>query len=140
MWRGSKVMEGLVGLLARTMGRGHNVGTVSEPAGSGKGSREELVAMISMPVLSRPKKKSRPSVISGIGMIVLPMGTLTAGTIFRNSGGPGRPSGGGGTARFTAELSHVLRMARVDGEFPPASKANDPVELKTMEVAGAASG
>src|SRR5712671_4748755 len=124
MWRGSKVTFCVV--FARLMIWGQSVVT---------GPGAELVAMTSMPVLSRPKNKSSPA-DSKLGMIASPIGTLPAGTIFKNRGGLGRP---GVIDRFTAELSHVLRMARVEGELPPASKANDPVELKTMEVAGAAS-
>src|SRR4029077_16969562 len=143
MWIGSKVVAGVTGVTAvcaRTIGRGHSVGSVSCPAGSGKGNNEEVVAMISMPVLSRPKKKSRPSVSRGTGMIVFPIGTLPGGTILRNRGGLGSPSGGGGNVRLTAELSQVLRMASVEGGAPPASRAKDPVELKAIEVAGADSG
>src|SRR5271169_1865430 len=95
------------------------------------GPAEAVVAMTSMPVLSRPKKMSRPS-IARLGITAPPMGTLPAGTMVRNIGGPGR-----GAGRLTAELSHVLRMARVVEELPPESKANEPVEEKTIEAAGA---
>src|SRR5712675_349490 len=122
---GSKGAGALVAVWARTMGRGQRVVSVSGPAGNGKGSRDVLVAMMSIPVLSRPKKKSRPSVWRGIGIVRLPIGTSPAGIIFRNNGGPGSPAPV--TARLTAELSQLLRMAKVAGEFPPASKAKDPV-------------
>ena len=65
--------------------------------------RGRLVAMMSMPVLSTPKKKSRPCV-ARIGMSGLPMGTLPAGTIFRNRGGPGMVP----ADKLTGELSQVL--------------------------------
>src|SRR4029077_12411040 len=120
-----------VGVWERTTGRGHSVGSDRGPAGSGNGSSEELVAIMSMPVLSTPKKKSRPSGKRVRGMIGVPMGTLPGGTIFKNRGGPGRAEVIG---RLTAELSQVLRMVRFEAEFPPASKANDPVELKAIEV------
>src|SRR5712691_5561441 len=100
MWRGSKVTFCVV--FARLMIWGQSAVT---------GPGAVLVATTSMPVLSTPKNKSSPA-DSKLGMIALPIGTFPAGTIFKNRGGPGRP---GVIDRFTAELSQVLRMARVEG-------------------------
>src|ERR1700722_10205377 len=133
MWMGGKVVGGVGGV-----GTGRMEARLTCCGQSPVSGDEEVVAMMSIPVVSRPMKKSRPSASSGLGMIVLPMGTLPAGTIFRNKGGvvtaPEERTG------VTAELSQVLNAARLPVAPPPANRAKEPVELKTIEVAGAASG
>src|ERR1700731_5415312 len=106
MWMGGKVVGGVGGV-----GTGKMEARLTCCGQSPVSGDEEVVAMMSMPVLSRPKKKCRPSVSRGLGMIVLPMGTLPAGTILRNRGGvvtaPEDRIG------VTAELSQVLYAGRV---------------------------
>ena len=104
MWVGEKVAGGVVAVWARMIGRGQSVLSDRGPGGTGNGTREELVAMMSMPVLSRPKKKSRPVELRA-GMIALPIGTLPAGNILRKMGGLGTVPADRGV---TGELSQVL--------------------------------
>src|SRR5208283_999781 len=49
------------------------------------------VAITSMPVLSTPRRISRPSDCRGVGKIALPIGTLPGGTIFKKMGVAGSP-------------------------------------------------
>jgi len=97
-----------------------------------------VVAITSMPVLSRPTKTSRlaRSLWLRSGTVALPIGALTAGTILRNVGVVGNPV----SAKLTGELSQVLRTSMFEVELPPAMKANAPVEENAIEVAGAERG
>ena len=91
---------------ARVAEFGHSGATAGEPTASGE---NVVVAIRSMPVLSRPKKKSSP-VGSRFGINVPPnkvfKGTLPAGTSLRKAGAPGKSGGAG--VKTTAELSQVL--------------------------------
>src|ERR1019366_6202061 len=96
-----------------------------------------VVAKISMPLLSIPKKMSRLSKAFcwRLGMTLLPMGALPGGTILRNVGVAGSP-----VIDKTDELSQVLRTVIFEAESPPATKANAPVEENAMALAGAVRG
>src|SRR5713226_1019763 len=94
---------------ARATGWGQSGARAPGPVGSGS---DELVAMMSMPLLSRPKKKSSPAgwrFGMGTPPKMLFRGTSPAGTIFKNSGGVGRPEDG---VSVTGKLLHVLKIAR----------------------------
>ena len=94
-----------------------------------------VVAMISIPVLSRPMKTSRPSVCKA-GTLALPMGALPGGTILRNVGVAGSPV----IDKLAGELSQVLRTSMFEVELPPAMKTNAPLEENAIASAGAVNG
>src|ERR1700689_5661973 len=101
MWTGGKGVFCGAGVCAMATGCGQSA--AEDPL---SGGWEALVAMMSIPVLSMPEKKSRPTGSKTRGMFALPIGTLPGGTIFRNVGAVGSP--GPASAKWTAELSQVL--------------------------------
>src|SRR5271154_3534003 len=99
-----------------------------------------VVAKMSMPLLSMPKKTSRPFSCR-LGIMELPVGTLPGGAILRKIGVAGSPVIEKLLPLGVADkLLQVFRTSMFDVELPPAMKANAPVEENAMASAGAVRG